>query len=118
MSGTAHNNTSQTKKGMATSFTQHSQLKGWTARSKSPIIQQNLVSKPHTLSDITSSSPPQPPSPSLPINQNYNLPPSPKRSHTEAFSSVNDGDLYTTPTAPTIPSSNPHILSPTTSKQQ
>ena len=86
-----------TKKGITTDSTQTLQSRSWTARSKSRILQQSPEIKLATLNDITSSSQSYPNSPILSSHSNLNHSPLSKRSHTEAFSSTDDNDLYSPP---------------------
>jgi len=97
--GSMKNDSQLAKKGITTDSSQSLQPKGWTARSKSRMIQQSPIAEHATLKDITSSSRYQPNSSLLPTNDNPNLSPLPKRSHTEAFSTINysDDDLYSPP---------------------
>ena len=112
--GSVKNDSQLAKKGTTTDSTQTLQPKSWTARSKSRILQQSLPTKLATLNDITSSSQSHSNSPILPTHNNLNHSLLSKRSHTEAFSSTNDNDLY----SPPHPSrNNPQVPTPTTSSQ-
>lgn len=115
MQGSVKTDNSQlAKEGITTGSTQTIQPKSWTARSKSRILQQSPPTKLATFNDITSFSQSQPNSPILPTNDSLHHSPLSKRSHTEAFSSTNDNDLYSPPN----PSrNNTPVLTPTSSSQ-
>ena len=97
LQGSVKNGSQLPKKEILTDSTQYLQPKSWTARSKSRILQQSPTTKLATMNDITSSSQYQTNSSLLPTNNNSNLSLLPKRSHTEAFSTINDDELYSPP---------------------
>ena len=90
-------NSQLANKGITTGSTETIQPKSWTARSKSRILQQSSLTTRATFNDITSFSQSQANSPILPTNDSLHHSPLSKRSHTEAFSSTNDNDLYSAP---------------------
>ena len=112
--GSVKNDSQQARRGITSDSTRHLQPKGWTARYKSRMLQQSPIAEPATLNDIPSSSQSQSNSSLLPTNNNSNLSLLPKRSHTEAFSPINDDDLYSPPN----PSHNhPQVPTPISSSQ-
>lgn len=115
--GSSQLETSLTKKGPINNLSRSLQPKGWTARSKSRIIQQSSPLTPDsTLSKISSILPTQPVALTEPRNTISKLSESPKRSYTDAFSSepTRDDDLYT---SPHHPNTNSQYPTPTSSSQ-
>jgi len=85
--GSAQYGSTSDKPGMPNSSTQSAQSKIWTARSKSRILQQDLLSRSNTLDDTTAISPLPPVTSSTSTGPKTKLPKPPKRSHTQAFNS-------------------------------
>ena len=78
------------KPGMLNSSTQSAQSKSWNVRSKSQILQQDLLSRSNTLEDTTAISPLPPVTSSTSTDPKSILLKLPKRSHTQAFNSKPD----------------------------
>ena len=92
---------------MPNDSTKSAQLKSWTSRSKSRILQQDLLSRSNTLDDTTAISPLLPVTSSTSTNPKTKLPKPPKRSHTQASNSKPDSqNVDNSFTSTSLPPSN------------
>ena len=103
---------------MPYSSTQSAQSKSWTARSKSQILQQNLLSRFNTLDNTTAISPLPPVTSSTSTHSKTKLPKPPKWSHTQAYNSEpNSQNVDNSSTSSSLPPLNAQFPTPTSSSQ-
>lgn len=116
--GSTQYGSSLDKSGMPNTSTQSAQSKSWTARSKSRILQQDLLSRSNPLNDTTAISAPPSVTSSTPTDPKTKLLKSPKRSHTQAFNSKPDSrNVDNSSTSSSLPPSNGQFPTPTSSSQ-